>query len=50
MNSHAAQGNRVKTWHKRMMTIAIVIVAGAAAGWLTLNLLLNFLLGGRTFR
>ena len=40
----------MKAWHKRMIIIAILIVAGAAAGWVTLNLLLNFLLGGRGFR
>jgi hypothetical protein len=32
------------------MIIAVLVVAGAAAGWLTLNLGLDLLLGGRTFR
>jgi hypothetical protein len=35
---------------RRAMIIAVLVVAGAAAGWLTLNLGLDLLLGGRTFR
>ena len=37
-------------WTKRMIALAIVALAGTLAGWLTLNLGLDFLLGGRTFR
>lgn len=40
----------MKVWHKRAIITAVVIAAGAAAGWLSLNLFLDFLLGGRTFR
>jgi hypothetical protein len=32
------------------MILAILVVAGAATGWLTFNLGLDWLLGGRTFR
>jgi len=39
----------VKTWQKRLIIIAIVVVVGGVAGWLTFNLGLDFLLGGRTF-
>jgi hypothetical protein len=37
-------------WRKRAIIIAILITVGAAAGWLSWNLFLDFLLGGRTFR
>lgn len=32
------------------MIIAVLVITGIAAGWLTFNLGLDFLLGGRTFR
>ncbi|HUD40776.1 MAG TPA: hypothetical protein VMR06_02145 [Dokdonella sp.] len=34
---------------KRAAIICVLIVAGMTAGWLTFNLGLDFLLGGRTF-
>lgn len=40
----------MKIGHRRVIIIAIVIAVGAVAGWLTWNLGLDFLLGGRTFR
>lgn len=35
---------------RRGMIIAVLVITGVAVGWLTLNLGLDFLLGGRTFR
>ena len=35
--------------NKRLLTLAIVATAGAISGWVSFNLLLNMLLGGRTF-
>lgn len=35
---------------RRGMIIAVLVITGIAAGWLTFNLGLDFLLGGRTFR
>lgn len=40
----------MKTGHKRAIIIAALVVVGVAVGWLGLNLGLDFLLGGRTFR
>ncbi|WP_259359603.1 hypothetical protein [Brachybacterium sp. NBEC-018] len=39
----------MQTWKKRAIVIAVLVVLGAAAGWLALNLGLDLLLGGRTF-
>lgn len=39
----------MQTWKKRAIIIAGLIIVGAAAGWLTLNLGLDYLIGGRTF-
>lgn len=35
---------------QRGIIVAVLVITGLAAGWLTLNLGLDFLLGGRTFR
>ena len=35
---------------KRLVTLAIVAAVGAFSGWLTLNLVLDMLLGGKLFR
>jgi hypothetical protein len=43
------QVQNVKTT-RRVKIIAVLVVTGAIAGWLTFNLGLDFLLGGRTFR
>lgn len=40
----------MKTWHKRAIIIAMLVVVGVSLGWLGMNLGLNLLLGGRTFR
>jgi hypothetical protein len=34
---------------KRLISLAITAVVGAFAGWLTLNLVLDMLLGGKLF-
>lgn len=34
---------------KRLVTLVIVAAAGAISGWVSFNLLLNMLLGGKTF-
>ena len=34
---------------KRLITLAIVAAAGAISGWVSWNLLLDLLLGGKTF-
>lgn len=34
---------------KRLVTLAIIAFAGAATGWLSLNLMLDMLLGGSLF-
>lgn len=42
-------GAQVKRWQKRLIIIMMVVIVGSATGWLTYNLGLDFLLGGRTF-
>ena len=37
------------SWKKRLVSLAITSVVGAFAGWLTLNLVLDMLLGGKLF-
>ncbi|WP_255342167.1 hypothetical protein [Nocardiopsis sp. CNS-639] len=39
----------MKTWQKRAIIIAAIVIVGGTTGWLTFNLGLDFLLGGRTF-
>lgn len=39
----------MKAWQKRTIIIGVLVILGGAAGWLTFNLGLDFLLGGRTF-
>jgi hypothetical protein len=41
--------NLVVMWKKRLIIILAMIVTGAGAGWLALNLFVDFLVGGRLF-
>ncbi|MDO5628071.1 MAG: hypothetical protein Q4G43_07100 [Mobilicoccus sp.] len=36
-------------WQRRAIIIAVLVVTGAVSGWITFNLTLDALLGGRFF-